>query len=243
MKVGDADPNATRATGFTNGRRHYELRLRTDSAGSNLRRDHAEPEGPWRGTKPTEGQGASRPATVVRALRTRQRRKASKSALRPAERRDLEPATEPGDDAEQERRNGKGATATAMWNGCRRGEFFEGCETRRGKCPAAPRSTALRAARPRKVDGRKHGEPHDWQRDATSPRPPGGGNHRGGAKPRGWNGIAERDSPRPKQAETSAGVDARQGRWRGETESDDEPTVKTTDSTPPSATEARGGGR
>jgi len=34
--------------------------------------------------------------------------------------------------------NGKGATATAMWNGCSRVEFFEGCEQRRGKCPGTP---------------------------------------------------------------------------------------------------------
>jgi len=29
--------------------------------------------------------------------------------------------------------NGKKATTTVTWNGCRRGEFFEGCDSRRGK--------------------------------------------------------------------------------------------------------------
>jgi hypothetical protein len=35
-------------------------------------------EGPWRGTKPMEGQGAASPATAVQALRTRRRSKASR---------------------------------------------------------------------------------------------------------------------------------------------------------------------
>jgi len=37
----------------------------------------------------------------------------------------------------------------------------------------------------------KHGEPQDRQRDATSPRAVSGGTRRGGAKPRGRNGIDE----------------------------------------------------
>jgi hypothetical protein len=55
----------------------------------------------------------------------------------------------------------------------------------------------------------KRSEPHDRQRDATSPRPPSGGNRRGGAKPRGRNRTPEMVSLEPKQAATPAGVDAR----------------------------------
>jgi hypothetical protein len=151
---------------------------------------------------------------VAAALRTRQRRKASKSSDPTAEPRDPELATEPGGEVETKVSNGKGATATVMWNGCGRVEFFEGCERRRGECPGTP-AQPVSYRSDRTLGSRKHGEPHDWQRDATSPRPPGGGNHRGGAKPRGWNGIPKRDASGPKRAATHAGVDARQGRWRG----------------------------
>ena len=49
----------------------------------------------------------------------------------------------------------------------------------------------------------KRSEPHDRQRDATSPRPPSGGNRRGGAKPRGRNGIS-RMAPRDRSAQRCA---------------------------------------
>jgi hypothetical protein len=72
--------------------------------------------------------------------------------------------------------------------------------------PTADR-LAGRWARGRSVG--KRSEPHDRQRDATSPRPPSGGNRRGGAKPRGRNVTPEMVSLEPKQAATPAGVDAR----------------------------------
>jgi hypothetical protein len=69
------------------------------------------------------------------ALRTRQRSNAPKSTVREQERRDREPETGPGDEAEASGANGREATATVTWNGCGRGEFFEGCEQRRGEMP------------------------------------------------------------------------------------------------------------
>ena len=46
--------------------------------------------------------------------------------------------------------NGREATAAAMRYGCRRGGFFEGCETRRGEGPRRPRPAALRRSRARR---------------------------------------------------------------------------------------------
>jgi hypothetical protein len=86
--------------------------------------------------------------------------------------------------------NGKGATATVTWCGCRRGESFEGCENRRGESVGTPDGTWIRPGVGREPGSVKRDEPQDWQRDATSPRPPSGGNRRGGAKPRGRNGIS-----------------------------------------------------
>jgi hypothetical protein len=40
--------------------------------------------------------------------------------------------------------NGKGATATVTWCGCRRGESFEGCENRRGEGIGTPDGTWIR---------------------------------------------------------------------------------------------------
>lgn len=87
------------------------------------------------------------------------------------------------------RSNGEGATATATWCGCGRGEFFEGCETRRGKCPVAPnplhfvqyrfgRSMAGNAANLMTGSGMQQAR-----------NLPSGGSRRGGAKPRGRNRI------------------------------------------------------
>jgi hypothetical protein len=118
--------------------------------------------------------------------------------------------------------NGKGATATVMWCGCGRGEFFEGCEKRRGECLGTPTARCL--ARPGgrvdpEPDGRKRGEPHDWQRDATSPQPPEW------RKPPRWckTTRAEHDSEAGslgtepgRQQCRFGGVDARKAcRWRG----------------------------
>jgi hypothetical protein len=118
--------------------------------------------------------------------------------------------------------NGKGATATVTWCGCGRGEFFEGCEKRRGECLGTPTARCL--ARPGgrvdpEPDGRKRGEPHDWQRDATSPQPPER------RKPPRWRKTtrAEHDSEAGslgtepgRQQCRFGGVDARKAcRWRG----------------------------
>jgi len=74
-----------------------------------------------------------------------------------------------------------------------------GISSRGVKC-AARKDSVLppRSGPPGRGSGirfRKPSEPQDRQRDATSPRPPSGGNRRGGAKPRGWNRIS-RMAPR-----------------------------------------------
>jgi hypothetical protein len=120
--------------------------------------------------------------------------------------------------------NGKGATATVTWCGCGRGEFFEGCEKRRGECIGTPTvrwPVSYRWPGRPEPGGRKHGEPHDWQRDATSPRPPER------RKPPRWceTTRAERDSEAGslgtepgRQQWRFGGVDARKAcRWRGVT--------------------------
>jgi hypothetical protein len=83
------------------------------------------------------------------------------------------------------------ATAAVTQYGYRRGGFFEGCETRREEGEGRFNSSgAVDASSP------KRGEPQDWQRDATSPRPSNGENRRGGAKPRGRNLlVAGTDKP------------------------------------------------
>jgi len=127
------------------------------------------------------------------ALRTRTRSKASKPTLRRDGAHTV--ASGNGGGGAEPRSgggNGKGATATVTWCGCGRGESFGGYETRRGECIGTPFGTGSGRWRARNpVNHRKRDEPHDWQRDATSPRPPSGGNRRGGAKPRGRNGISE----------------------------------------------------
>jgi hypothetical protein len=90
------------------------------------------------------------------------------------------------------------------WCGCGRVEFFEGCEKRREDCEST-----------------KRGEPHDWQRDATSPQP------FERRKPSRWckTTRTERDSEAgslgtepDRQQCRFGGVDAREGcRWRGVT--------------------------
>jgi hypothetical protein len=47
----------------------------------------------------------------------------------------------------------------------------------------------------------KRGEPHDRERDATSPHPPRGGSRRGGAKPRGRNEMPAPGSVGPTRAQ------------------------------------------
>jgi len=97
--------------------------------------------------------------------------------------------------------NGKGATATVTWCGCGRVESFEGCEqaSRGGASALPPPARGLRTA------GWTVGNP--GQRNATNPMtgsgmqqaraPPSGGSRRGGAKPRGRNGISEAGASGP----------------------------------------------
>ena len=66
-----------------------------------------------------------------------------------------------------------------------------------------PSAIRFRPGLGRETGSPKRSEPHDWQRDATSPRPPSGGNRRGGAKPRGRNGIP-RLAPRDRSAQRCA---------------------------------------
>jgi len=115
------------------------------------------------------------------------------------------------------RGNGKGATATVTWCGCRRGESFEGCENRRGEGVGTPDGHWIRPGAGWEPDSTKRDEPQDWQRDATSPRPPSGGNRRGGAKPRGRNGISRVVPSEPKHEPQGACGSRRSVacRWRG----------------------------
>lgn len=79
--------------------------------------------------------------------------------------------------------NIKKGTAAVMRTGCRRGEFFEGCE-RRGKRDDPPIGFGQAGFGISKRD-----EPHGRKWDAISPQPSCGETHRGGEKPRGWNGT------------------------------------------------------
>lgn len=91
--------------------------------------------------------------------------------------------------------NGRRATAAVTRNGCRRGD------------PSRGTSCAARISRPHRPaltggavgTSTKRGEPHDRQRDATSPQTPGGGSRRGGARPRGRNRTLEVDPREPKR--------------------------------------------
>jgi len=103
------------------------------------------------------------------------------------------------------RRNRKGATAVVTRRGCRREDSSRGVNCVAGKAARSPViKTGSRIFRP------KRGEPHDRQRDATSPRLPGTVIRRGGAKPRG------RQCPGPgRPADPSGGNVARGGRHGG----------------------------
>lgn len=92
--------------------------------------------------------------------------------------------------------NGRRATAAVTRYGCRRGTSFEGYDVRRGDLATAPTRPHRRAP---VGTSTKRGEPHDRQRDATSPQTPGGGSRRGGEKPRGRNRTLEVDPREPKR--------------------------------------------
>jgi hypothetical protein len=93
-------------------------------------------QSPWKDRAPPAGNGRW-------ALRTRRRSNASKSALWCSELRGSSLATEAVAGVEGIGGNGTGATATVTWCGCGRGEFFEGCDVRRGECPGTPDRSGL----------------------------------------------------------------------------------------------------
>jgi len=171
-------------------------------------------EGPRRGTKPTEGQGATRLATVERRYGPDS---GGKPRSRVSRRRSIETRNRQRNWKEMPRRNGgngKGATATAMWNGCNRVEFFEGCEQRRGKCPGTPDPTVSTGGNGRSGAGNTAnlmtGSGMQQARDLRAEETIGVvQNHEDGTR------FAERDLREPKRAAMHAGVDARQGRYRG----------------------------
>ena len=117
--------------------------------------------------------------------------------------------------------NGRRATATVTWCGCRRGDSFEGCEPRCGDGRPTPESRRATGAGRAGGDARNAANPRIGSGMQQARAPPSGGNRRGGAKPRGRNGIrgwpprTEADRPFIRTA-LSVGVDARRTcRWRG----------------------------
>jgi len=88
--------------------------------------------------------------------------------------------------------------------GCRRREDFEGCEPRRGeRHPCGPCVSRLRTGCARTPVKRETRRTLVRLRGATDPRPPRGGNRRGGEEPRGrhetrWVGpIGPKGAPAP----------------------------------------------
>jgi hypothetical protein len=109
-----------------------------------------------------------------------------------------------------ERRNGEGATVAVMRCGCQRGDFFEGCEGRRGKARPVLRSSVSSEASGSRSPGAAEtrrtpsGTGMQQARNFAS-----GETRRGGEKPRGRNTTSWMVSRGPKPAATSVGVDAR----------------------------------
>lgn len=111
--------------------------------------------------------------------------------------------------------NGKKATTAVTRNGCRRGSSFEGSELRCGDLATAPARLYKRCS---ERASRKRSEPHDRQRDATSPQT----SRR--RKPSKWCKTTRteqdfRSGPPRAEARRArrAGVDAwSRRRWRGE---------------------------
>lgn len=143
------------------------------------------------------------------ALRPRERSNASKSASGEGNAQHI--GTGNGTDAERGARSGGTARGQRPRQ---RGAAAIGGSSSRGVKRVAGKSSTFHE-RPPSGGGyvgarrRKRGEPQDWQRDATSPRPPSGGSRRGGAKPRGRNAMARVVPSSPKHAATRVGVDAR----------------------------------
>jgi len=110
------------------------------------------------------------------------------------------------------RRNVKKATAAVMRCGCRRGGFFEGCETRRGE-RRPPHRPVRRAVRP--TGNAANPMVGSGMQQARALRC--GANRRGGAKPRGRNTSPGMVPGGPKPAATSVGVDAAEHTTEGHT--------------------------
>jgi hypothetical protein len=77
--------------------------------------------------------------------------------------------------------NSKKARTAVTRSGCRRGEFFEGCES------VARRRRLGQGSNPQVAEGGKTRRTSDRQRGATNPRPSGGESRQGSAKLRRRN--------------------------------------------------------
>jgi len=105
-------------------------------------------EGPWRGTKPRKERtpldwqrsGVVTDSMTEQGLEADAPVRCSKEG-RLWQRRRSEMPSGIGE-------NGKGATATVTWCGCRRGESFEGCEIRRGEGIGTPDEAGFVQRRP-----------------------------------------------------------------------------------------------
>jgi len=108
-----------------------------------------------------------------------------------------------------------------MWCGCGRGEFFEGCEQRRGDCPGTPTARCLACpggGSTRNPMAGNAANPMTGSGMQQARNLPSGGSRRGGAKPRGRNTIRGRrlGTEPGRQQCRFGGVDARKAcRWRG----------------------------
>jgi hypothetical protein len=103
------------------------------------------------------------------------------------------------------RRNGKGATATVTWCGCRRGTSFEGYRTTlRGACVRSGATSVVTGRGARNAVNPRIGSGMQQAR-----KPVSGGSRRGGAKPRGRNRTDEGGTSFAEaQRARCAGVDA-----------------------------------
>jgi len=111
--------------------------------------------------------------------------------------------------------NGRRATATVTWCGCRRGDSSEGCEPRCGDGRPAPEPLQATGVARADGDARNAANPRIGSGMQQARDSPSGETRRGGAKPRGRNAIrgwlprTEADRPFIRTA-LSVGVDARE---------------------------------
>lgn len=151
-----------------------------------------------------EGEG-DRSRQRRRSQRTRQRSKASRSRV----------AAQPPATVSAWRSNDEGATATAMWCGCWRGDFFEGCEGADGEAPGRTGPDGLRTSGA-DVGGKKRCEPLP----VPGCNKPGNSNaeetvevvrnHEGGTRSIRWHRIDRSTAGTPRGSGRS-----RSCRWRG----------------------------